>query len=239
MQNRNDEYSLLKTSCQKSIDNKNEICKIINSKEALDNQYYLLGSYYFSLASDDAANCPKAKYWLEQSINENPNKGSYHNSLGLLHLVVCQEYYSPKTAEQYFLTAFEKKDNTEAAANLGNFYRSNQDFRQALYWFEKAIDENPYRAYIGIAGIYTDQNNYLKAKEYLLKAAELNHPEALYNLGVMYYDGDGVEINKKIAKQYFLKALAQGNQRANIYLPKLADVVVDEDIHLELPPTDQ
>ena len=43
----------------------------------------------------------------------------------------------------------------------------------------------------------------MKAKEFYELSAEQNNPDALYNLGVFYARGQGVEQNYLKAKQYF------------------------------------
>ena len=228
MTHQRNEYDILKDECRNLTDvDNNQICQIINSEEELYNKYYLLGAYYFFSNPNDDDHCKKAKYWFEESIKENSDNGWPYNALGMMHLSTCSDYYDSKKAKDYFLKAIEKKASKEAKVNLGEILRYEKKDEQALYWYNQAIDENPYRAYIGIAGVYIGQKDYLKAKEYLLKAAELNHPEAQYNLGVMYYEGLGVEVDKAVAKEWFLKALNNGFERANIYLPKLADVKVD------------
>lgn len=214
-----DEYNILKKQCQTLIETKNSgMCQIINSEDVLYNQYYLLGTYYFFSTPHRDENCSKASYWYNKSIEENPKNGQPYNGLGLVHFSFCSEYYDPKKAERYFLKAVEGKESKEAPVNLGELYRYNKEYDKALHWYSQAINENPYRAYLGIAAVYIDHQNYPKAKEYLLKAAELNHPEAQYNLGVMYYEGLGVEVDKAVAKEWFLKALNNGFERANVYL---------------------
>jgi TPR repeat protein len=42
-----------------------------------------------------------------------------------------------------------------------------------------------------------DPPNYAKAFTWYSQAARLNHPEALNNIGVMYFNGRGVEQNFK------------------------------------------
>lgn len=43
--------------------------------------------------------------------------------------------------------------------------------------------------------------NYRKARSWLEKAADLNHAEAQYNLGFMYFEGLGVKRDVKKAKE--------------------------------------
>ena len=54
--------------------------------------------------------------------------------------------------------------------------------------------------------------DYSKAREWYLKAANQGHADAQYNLGVMYYQGQGVRQNTASAKEWFGKACDNGAQ---------------------------
>ena len=56
--------------------------------------------------------------------------------------------------------------------------------------------------------------NYKKAIEWFEKAAEQGDADAQYNLGVMYYDGQGVDVNYKKAFECYEKAAEQGHAQA-------------------------
>ena len=56
--------------------------------------------------------------------------------------------------------------------------------------------------------------DYSKAKEYFLKAAEKGNSDALNNLGKMYDLGKGVEQNFAKAMEYYQKAAERGNPEA-------------------------
>lgn len=53
--------------------------------------------------------------------------------------------------------------------------------------------------------------------------AKEGNASAQYNLGVMYYFGDGVEINKKMAYTLLLQAADQGHLDAQINLDTLCE----------------
>ena len=53
-----------------------------------------------------------------------------------------------------------------------------------------------------------------KSNELLLKAGELGCTEAYNKLGSSYYNGDGVEIDKKKAMHYYELAAMNGNVKA-------------------------
>jgi TPR repeat protein len=63
-----------------------------------------------------------------------------------------------------------------------------------------------------------DPPNYAKAFTWYSQAARLNHPEALNNIGVMYFNGRGVEQNFKKAFDYYQKAAELDNPTAQYNL---------------------
>lgn len=213
-----DEYQTIIKKCQSNDNKSDPACMILSSNEPLEDKYNSIGLLYITGTPPYQENCIKAKYWFEKSYAENPKYVYAPNNLGAIHNFSCPPYQDFGLAEKYFLKAIENGEQRDAKANLAELYRSQGKYDQALYWFEKAITENSYRAYNGLANTYYFKSDYPKAKEYLLKAAELNHPEAQYNLGVMYYEGLGVEVDKAVAKEWFLKALNNGFERANVYL---------------------
>ena len=60
----------------------------------------------------------------------------------------------------------------------------------------------------GIKGMPQD---FAKANELYLKAGELGCAEAYHNLGSSYYNGEGVEVDKKKAKHYLELAAMNGD----------------------------
>ena len=80
-----------------------------------------------------------------------------------------------------------EKGNAEAFYFLGGYYRS------------------------GIKGM---PQNHAKANKLYLKAGELGHAAAYFNLGCSYKNGDGVEIDEKKAKHYWELAAMNGFVKA-------------------------
>ena len=65
---------------------------------------------------------------------------------------------------------------------------------------------------------YYDNQNYDKAIDYYKEAAEQGNAEAQNSLGIMYYNGEGVEKNYTEAVKWYRKAAEQGNADAHINL---------------------
>ena len=84
---------------------------------------------------------------------------------------------------------------------------------------EKLMEKGNAEAFNQLARYYDDgtmglPQDQAKANELYLKAGELGHAEAYYNLGCSYRTGDGVEIDTKKAKHYDELAAMNGSVQA-------------------------
>ncbi len=68
---------------------------------------------------------------------------------------------------------------------------------------------------------YQKANNHEKAFEYYQLSAEKGGVDAQFNLGSMYYSGNGVEQDYKAAKKYFRSAAARGDAAAQHMLGRM------------------
>jgi len=59
-----------------------------------------------------------------------------------------------------------------------------------------------------------EEKDYAKAVELFDKAAAQGHARAMYNLGICYYDGHGVDVDLKTAAEWYEKAAALGHVKA-------------------------
>ena len=55
------------------------------------------------------------------------------------------------------------------------------------------------------------QKDMRRAVELLTEAAELGSIDALYNLGIVYYHGKGIQENKAKGVEFYKKAAVQGH----------------------------
>ena len=122
-------------------------------------------------------------------------------------------YFCQLIAEEYFKQA-DKLGDKNAKNNLGDLYRIKNKNSSAEHWFNLAIKDNPYKAYEGLSKMYIEQERFKEAYEYSEKAAELNNPEAEYNLGVFYEQGICVKKDIKRAMYWYEKAAKQGHINA-------------------------
>jgi len=81
--------------------------------------------------------------------------------------------------------------------------------------FEKRMDMNDARAIFNLGGSYSKglyglPQNYAKALGLWRRAAELGYANAIYNIGLAYRNGCGVEKDKKMAIYYYELAAIGG-----------------------------
>ena len=92
----------------------------------------------------------------------------------------------------------------------------------AIKQMKKLIEADHAHAFYNLAGHYATGDgvpqDFAKTNELLLKAGELGCVEAYDNLGVSYYNGVGVEMDKKKAKHYWELAAMNGDAHARFNL---------------------
>jgi TPR repeat protein len=95
--------------------------------------------------------------------------------------------------------------------DLGMMYASGEDVHQdvkaVVKWYRKAAELGP-----------GELKNYAEAARWLRRADDLGDPLAHFNLGIMYYRGQGVAQNHTEAVSWFRKAAEQGHATAQTYL---------------------
>lgn len=96
---------------------------------------------------------------------------------------------------------------------MGN-KESRADLTRRLRAFVKAVEDYE------LGETYRENGDYIKALECYMKAAEVNHPIALNNIGVIYMNGLIGERNYPLAIEYFKKAVTEKNAEALINLGK-------------------
>lgn len=117
----------------------------------------------------------------------------------------------------------------DAQYNLGVCYEQGdgvaQDFKQAVYWYKKAVDQGNVKAQhnLGICvynGYGVDVDHAEAARLFRL-SAEQGDMYAQYNLAVLLMNGDGVEKNVFEAIEMLKKAAENGHPQAKDIIDKL------------------
>ena len=125
-----------------------------------------------------------------------------------------------------------EKGNADAQYRVGLRYANGegvkQDYHEAVSWLIKAIDNGNHDASAELKRIgkavpeiapkaynyarsYYDAKKYKEAAEEYRIAAELGKANAQFNLGVMYYNGDGVKQSYENAIKWYKMAADQGD----------------------------
>ena len=89
-----------------------------------------------------------------------------------------------------------------------------RNLKEAFKWYVKAANSNIDGAATEVGKIEINNCNYSEAIKWFKKDAEKGYADAQNRLGVRYYKGEGVEINREDAFKYFMKAAEQGHTKA-------------------------
>lgn len=138
--------------------------------------------------------------------------------LGYMSLSPDKSRFKPEKAFELFSRASAGGD-PEAMFELGKLYEkgigTQQDFAKALELYRKsaelgfadAINDLGFLYYQGASGLPRDQ---AKGVEYFLKAADLRHPQAMYNVAALIDDGVIKGKTPEDAAHYLYAALRSG-----------------------------
>jgi TPR repeat protein len=121
---------------------------------------------------------------------------------------------------------FAKKGNANLQNRLGNMYYSGygvaQDYKQAIYWYEKSANNGFHWGQYNLADMYYEgtgvEKNYVKAFNLFKKAAESNNYQAQTMLGIMFRNGEGTSKDYKKSLEYFEKSANQNFESAFLQL---------------------
>ena len=193
-----------------------------------------INPYYYNI--DSSRYEPKATEWLNKAKMNDPNAqfhiGScyYSGTHG-----VSQDY---KAAVFWYEKAAEQK-LPEAQNNLGNCYKKGErgvskDFKKALELFQLSANSGYAPAQFNLAACYQEiaatckeesekTSNFEKAVHWYTKAAEQNHLDAKYYLGLSYEKGFGVKVDNQKAIELYRDAEQQGHQPSIKRLETLRD----------------
>jgi hypothetical protein len=112
--------------------------------------------------------------------------------------------------------------NKEAQCNLGLCYQqgvgTEKDMQQAIFWMEKAAQQDYALAQYCLGNIYLEQQNYEQAMLWLTKASNQYYGDADYQIGVMYSNGLGVEKDGEKTYYWLTKAAMHGCKDAKTIL---------------------
>jgi uncharacterized protein len=153
----------------------------------------------------------RAIFYLEKAANQQYGLAAY--TLGLYYHEHEPKY--PIKAFEWFMVAAKQK-HTQAEYYVGLYFQNgkgiDQNIEQAIYWYEKAAIKKEKNALYHLAMILIKlpDKDYSTISKLLEQAAQLEHPNAQYNLAVMYHKGDGVNQDSQKAFFWYDKAAKAG-----------------------------
>ena len=182
------------------------------------NQWYLKAgeagfSYGYTNLADNyksAKNYDKAIEYFHKAV-EMGNEDAIRDEANFIK-TIADDYYSAEDnakAMEYYLKAADK-GNGGAMHLIAKIYflglGVSKDINAAKQWLQKAGEAGASSAYKDLAVIAQNENDYTKAMEYYLKAADMGNGEAMCRIGLLYDSGKGVTKNIDTANQWYLKA---------------------------------
>ena len=130
----------------------------------------------------------------------------------------------------YWISEAAQNGDMQAQEQLGNFYLNGfgvpQNPLKAIQFYQQAADQGSVNAMYVTALLYAEgketqtyalKKNEQKAFLYFKKAAEHNHPAAMADLGLMYYQARGASKSLPQAVSWFKKS-AQAGDTEGCYL---------------------
>jgi TPR repeat protein len=175
------------------------------------NQDHPYAQYALGINYLEKENYSKAIFFLEKAANQQYGLAAY--TLGLYYHEHEPKY--PLKAFEWFMVS-AKQNHTQAEYYVGLYYQNGKGVEQnidhAIHWYEKAAVKKDKNALYHLAMILIKlpDKDYPTIAKLLEQAANLNHPNAQYNLAVMYHKGDGVEADPKKAFFWYEKASDAG-----------------------------
>ncbi|QCO21229.1 sel1 repeat family protein [Acinetobacter cumulans] len=189
-------------------------CEILNLKDlSIDEKENLIGWLYLNGGDGVKQDYNKAYFWFEKSALSQNDEAL--NSLGNIYYLGLGRGKNYIKAEEYYSQAYAL-GNKDAIFNLAELYRNNgfgklPDYNKAEEIYRSKIIDNPYKSYEGLSKIYIEKGAFKEAFIYSKKAADLNNPEAEYNLGVFYEKGIYVEKDIEKALYWYERAAKKGH----------------------------
>ena len=168
-------------------------------------------------------NIKEAMKYYEMAAKQN-------NALGMTNLadLYIQEN-KLKKAKPLLVKAAEKEYGYAQyllAMNFFDLYSENN--KEALFWLEKAANNDEPEALFQLGVYYSEGNDLAKSIKYYQRAAELNHADAALELSYIYDEGAIVEQDDDKALFFLKKSAELGNQEAIEELAAQALVSLDQ-----------
>ena len=171
-------------------------------------QYNLADSYYYGKGVEEDKE--EAECWFEKASENGYEKSKIANF-----------YYNEDDYEKafkWFKLSFEEDNDEDSAYELGKLYfygdGCTQDKSKAEELFEQYVTDGYYMKIIG--DLYSDEEEFEKAFEWYSKAVENDSTSAAFEIGKLYYQGQGCTQDKAKAEELFEQYATDGSDMRDI-----------------------
>ena len=194
-----------------------------NKVDSGDMHYANSLGYAYEFGIGTSLSIKEAMKYYEMSAKQN-------NAIGMTNLadLYIQEN-KLKKAKPLLVKAAEKEYGYAQyllAMNFFDLYSENN--KEALFWLEKAANNDEPEALFQLGVYYSEGNDLAKSIKYYQRAAELNHADAALELSYIYDEGAIVEQDDDKALFFLKKSAELGNQEAIEELAAQALVSLDQ-----------
>ncbi|KAI8882326.1 HCP-like protein [Backusella circina FSU 941] len=196
---------------------------VIDKELPDDNQYYGYSSYYLGMTNYlgiEHKIKEKALYYLCNAI-----LGGYPTAKSLLKSINRNEKITVYKTIMHWHQENQSSSNPNIIYNIGYMYANGigvfVDTENAAKYYKMAADQGHARAQNNLANMYAGgigiEKDAISAIRLYEKASEQN-PVANFNLGNVYFYGQGVKENYPKALEYYRVAATQGDSDAQSQL---------------------
>ena len=167
---------------------------------------------------------------IEEAMKYYEMAAKQNNTIGMTNLAdLYLRENKLKKAKPLLVKAAEKEYGYAQyllAMNFFDLYSENN--KEALFWLEKAANNDEPEALFQLGVYYSEGNDLAKSIKYYQRAAELNHADAALELSYIYDEGAIVEQDDDKALFFLKKSAELGNQEAIEELAAQALVSLDQ-----------
>ena len=180
-----------------------------NKVDSGDMHYANSLGYAYEFGIGTSLSIKEAMKYYEMSAKQN-------NAIGMTNLADLYIQENKLKKAKPLLVKAAKKEYGYAqyllAMNFFDLYSENN--KEALFWLEKAANNDEPEALFQLGVYYSEGNDLAKSIKYYQRAAELNHADAALELSYIYDEGAIVEQDDDKALFFLKKSAELGNQEA-------------------------
>ncbi len=188
-------------------DDSNQTDKAIPYYEKAAAQDHPYAQYALAMIALEKEDYRKAEFFLERAARQQYILAAF----SLAKLLHERDKKHPIRAFEWFMVA-AKQGHVEASYYVGYYYQYGkgvpQNLEEAVNWYQKAALEKDKDAlyHLALILLQKEEPDFKNASTLLGEAAKQGHPNAQYNLAVMYQKGDGVDQSDQKALYWYEKA---------------------------------